>query len=79
MRRTIRASEIGSFLYCQRAWWYRRQGMISENTEGLTLGSQIHERHGRAVMLVGCMRYLAYALFLAALVLVVVALTNKII
>jgi hypothetical protein len=53
--------------------------MISENTEALTLGSQIHERHGRAVMIAGCMRYLAYALFLAALVLVVVAITNKLI
>jgi len=28
--RVLRASELGSYLYCARAWWYQRQGVPSE-------------------------------------------------
>jgi CRISPR/Cas system-associated exonuclease Cas4 (RecB family) len=66
--KTVRASEIGTFLYCKRALWYRLQGIPSENTEELLSGSELHERHGRAVMTSGCLRALAYLLFLSALV-----------
>jgi hypothetical protein len=65
--KTIRASEIGSFLYCQRAWWYARQGFDSENQGALELGRTLHERHGQKVMLAGCLSYLAYAFLLLAL------------
>ena len=60
--KTIRASEIGSFLYCQRAWWYQLRGEPSENTAELAGGSKIHESHGRAVLATGCLRILAYCL-----------------
>ena len=65
--KTIRASEIGSFLYCQRAWWYQQHGEPSENTAELAGGSKIHENHGRAVLATGCLRFLAIALLLLAL------------
>ena len=67
--RTIRASEIGAFLYCQRAWWYQRQGVQSGNQIELAEGTELHERHGRVVMTIGCLRVLAYALLLVSLVL----------
>jgi hypothetical protein len=69
--KTIRASEIGSFLYCQRAWWYARQGYDSENQGSLEAGRALHERHGQKVMLAGCLNILAYALLLLALVVAV--------
>jgi CRISPR/Cas system-associated exonuclease Cas4 (RecB family) len=75
--RTIRASEIGTYLYCQRAWWYQRQGMKSENLAELAGGTELHEQHGRAVMTAGCLRVLAYALLLASLVLVTIAITHS--
>ncbi len=75
--KTIRASEIGSYLYCQRAWWYQRQGYTSENQNELAGGRAIHEQHSRAVMSTSCLRVLAYALLLLALVLAVVYLAQQ--
>ena len=66
--RTIRASEIGSFFYCRRAWWYQRQGIQSENQADLASGLELHRRHGRAVLASGCIRFVAYVMLLLALV-----------
>ena len=68
-RYVIRASEIGTYLYCRRAWWYRRQGIKSENLAGMQAGTQLHLRHGRQVMAAGLLRILAVILLLASLVL----------
>jgi hypothetical protein len=75
--RTIRASEIGTYLFCRRAWWYQKRGAPSENQAELAGGTQLHQRHGRAVVASGCMRVAAYALLLAALVVLAVYLTES--
>ena len=67
--RIVRASEIGVYLYCQRAWWYDRQGYESQNLAELAAGSDLHEQHGRLALASGCVKTLAYVLLLAALVL----------
>ncbi len=67
----IRASEIGSYLYCRRAWWYRKQGFKSENQAELTAGTELHHRHGRQVVAAGLTRALAVIVLLAALVMLV--------
>ena len=69
--KTIRASEIGSYIYCARAWAYRQQGLESSNQAEMTHGSELHRQHGRRVITSGLLRLLAVILLLAAVVLVV--------
>jgi hypothetical protein len=63
----IRASEICSYRYCQRAWWYQRQGFVGKNQAELSEGSEYHQQHGRAVYLAGCLKTLAVWFLLLAL------------
>lgn len=75
--RTIRASEIGAYLYCQRAWWYQKNGQAPANLGELAAGSELHRRHGRAVLSAGCLHTLAYLVLLAALAVAVVAILGN--
>ena len=76
--RKIRASDIGSYLFCQRAWWYRQQGIESENLVDLAGGQELHHQHGRTVLTSGILRLIAYALLLAALIVTAIFGTTQI-
>lgn len=73
--RTLRASELGSFLYCRRAWWYQLQGIRSQNQAELQGGTAFHHEHGRKVLQAQMLRLGAWAALLLALVLAAVGLT----
>jgi hypothetical protein len=73
----LRASDIGTYLYCRRAWWYRKQGVESENRAEMATGTELHRRHGRKVLAAGLLRALSLFLFLIALTLLVVYLALK--
>lgn len=68
----IRASEIGEYVYCRRAWWLRRvRGAASANIAQMQAGVRHHERHGRLVRHSIWAQRVAYvALFLAVAMLV---------
>jgi len=76
--RKIRASDIGSYLFCQRAWWYRQQGIESENLADLAGGRALHHHHGRTVLASSLFRTIAYVLLLAALIITAVFTTMQI-
>jgi hypothetical protein len=46
----IRASEIGEYVFCRRAWWLHHiQGLESENRAPMDAGAARHVQHGHAV------------------------------
>jgi CRISPR/Cas system-associated exonuclease Cas4 (RecB family) len=68
----IRASEIGTYLFCQRAWWYQLKGYEPENNTELAGGLEIHARHSRRVMVNNCLQAVAYGVLLAAIITAVI-------
>jgi hypothetical protein len=67
--RKVRASELGSFNYCQLAWWYQQQNMPTENQGAMDAGSQEHREHNRGVKLAVFYKWLALAMLVLAIVL----------
>jgi CRISPR/Cas system-associated exonuclease Cas4 (RecB family) len=63
----VRASEIGQYAYCARAWWYARvKGYRPENQAALRRGTARHRHHGRRVAGYDLLRRLALLLLLLA-------------
>jgi CRISPR/Cas system-associated exonuclease Cas4 (RecB family) len=52
-RRVIRASELGEYMYCARAWWLKQvvgeMGDVKLAARRTTAGERGHAQHGRAV------------------------------
>ena len=68
----IRASEIGEYVYCARAWWLRRvAGLEPAGRERREQGTALHRRHGRAVVGSQALLLIGAALAIVALVLIV--------
>jgi len=74
----IRSSDIGNYMYCRRAWWYRKQGFQSENQAELSSGTELHRQHGRKVVAAGLWRTLGMLLLFVALVILVAYCTAQI-
>ena len=74
----IRSSDIGTYLYCRRSWWYKKQGVESANQTELAAGTELHAKHGRQVLASGITRTLALILLMIALVMLVAYCTIQI-
>ncbi len=77
MKKTINASDLGTFLYCRRAWWYRQQGADSANQAAMAAGAVYHSRHGKRVFSARLLRLGGWLLLLAGVIALVVFLTMK--
>lgn len=73
--RTTRASELGAYLYCRRAWWYQRQGIESVNQAEMAQGTEFHQQHSRQVFSAGLLRLGGWTVLLLALLALVIGLT----
>ena len=77
--RIIRASEIGNFLYCRRAWWYHKLGKPSKNQPRMDAGSEFHVRHGQQVARASLLRILGSLILLAGILLLAFYFAGRII
>jgi hypothetical protein len=79
--RVLRASELGEYSYCSRAWWYRHILKIAppsaEGASRLEAGIRAHARHGRAVALSTTLRAIGIALALLGLLALALALAAR--
>jgi hypothetical protein len=76
-KRTVRASEIGSFIYCQRAWWYQRQGFEPINRAELAAGSEFHNNHANKARAAIVLSVLGWLLAFAAVILLIALLSGR--
>ncbi len=74
--RTIRASEIGAYLFCRQAWYLQQKGVESKNQVELAGGSVYHRRQGDKVARSSILRWAGWFILLIALVVLAVALTQ---
>jgi hypothetical protein len=70
----IRASEMGEYVYCARAWWLRRvAGLEPAGRERREYGTVLHHRHGRAVAGSRALLFLSVLLAIVALALMLMS------
>jgi len=63
----IRASEIGEYMHCHRAWWLGRvQGVENANRAVMEAGTERHRAHGQRVWRATMMQYAAIIFFVIA-------------
>jgi CRISPR/Cas system-associated exonuclease Cas4 (RecB family) len=74
----IRSSDIGTYLYCRRSWWYKKQGIPSVNQTELAAGTELHVKHGRQVLASSITRTVGLILLMIALVMLVAYCTARI-
>ena len=70
--KVIKASELGAYLYCHRAWAFQRQGMESQNQAALDAGTAFHKRHGISVRQARLLKALGVLLLILAAVILMV-------
>ena len=62
----IRASEIGQYIFCRRAWWLGDvQGYRPVDDAALSAGVQAHLQHGRTVAVAQRWQWAGYVLLVA--------------
>lgn len=64
----IRASEVGEYVHCNRAWWLGHvQGVANANRAVMEQGTLHHQEHGQRVWRATMMQWAAVVLFVAAM------------
>lgn len=74
-RSLVRASDIGLWAFCQRAWWLAQvQHAPHQNPQVLARGTEVHARHGAQVRQAEGMQRIGAWLGIAALLALAAAL-----
>ncbi len=72
--RVIRASELGQYAYCAKAWWLGGvMGIRTTNTRALEQGETTHRLHGQRVWWSRALIWVAIGFVVVALLLIILA------
>ena len=71
--KVIKASELGVYLYCKKAWAFQQQGKASQNQAEMDRGTVYHRQHGNLVTRAGIFKIMAVILFILAAAVLLVA------
>jgi CRISPR/Cas system-associated exonuclease Cas4 (RecB family) len=72
-RRFIRASEIGEYSFCQRAWWLHQvEGVEPDGAGRRAAGVAAHTQHGQRVAASNALLIVGVVLALLATILVLI-------
>ena len=67
----LRASEIGEYVFCRRAWWLHRvQGLESANHDKMLSGVALHFAHGQGLERADRLHKMGLALLAVAILLI---------
>lgn len=77
--KVVKASELGTYLYCRRAWVYQKQGIVSQHQEEFARGNDFHRQHGKRILLAFLIKLTGWILLFAALIFATMILTRWII
>jgi len=69
-RLIINASEVGEFVYCEKAWHLRRSGAVPQGAR-LDEGTTFHEKHGTKISRAASLRKTGERLLLIGLFLLI--------
>jgi CRISPR/Cas system-associated exonuclease Cas4 (RecB family) len=69
----VTASEIGEYVYCQRAWWLRVQGLLSQN-QAMRDGVIKHTRLSQWLKAYKSLLALAIAMIIGGIILAIISL-----
>ncbi len=73
--RIIRASEIGQYDFCAKAWWLGSiEGVSPSNLSQLQAGTAAHEEHGRQVRRASQLQVAAFTLMGLGVIILLLAL-----
>ena len=73
--RIIRASEIGQYDFCAKAWWLGSiEGVPPSNIHELQAGTAAHQEHGRQVRRASQMQAAAFIVVALGVIVLVLAL-----
>jgi hypothetical protein len=76
--RIIRASEIGQYDFCARAWWLGSvEGLPPSNIHELQAGTVAHEQHGQQVSRASRLQQGAIVLLIIGVVLLAIFLLSN--
>lgn len=67
-RDIIRASDIGLYVFCARAWRLKADGYQSRNIAEMVAGTEAHQAHGARVVASQRARQLSIVLFVLAVI-----------